>query len=395
MWGVLCLLMLLWGCNNSNESKGVDDCEVISVGEAFENKSEVCLGEYVCTIDYIPLETAPECMLLGEDYLQLRAFDGRIYIYNRLQALQQLNTLPLYFNADGSFVSTVGAIGNSYNEFLNIQGVFINEKTKELIIADVNKFLFYTLDGEFKRVVDVISNCSKFVGFFCDENSYVYLKKPSYYDDNGGKDFLIKVDSLGCVKSKVILNRSKERITDIGGVAANITYGSALFHSSGNLYLNLHNDTLYNVNYNDMSLTANFFFDFGKYTASEQGRAMLFEQRNPFFVTSDFVVFTVLFSRFQNFEQKYRSSNFIYDRKKGTTRALEYNDDYGYAGFTNDIDGGMLFYPKYMNEGKMYQLVDAIDFIEYAQKSNSQKMKEVAATLTEESNPVMVVATLK
>ena len=73
----------------------------------------------------------------------------------------------------------------------------------------------------------------------------------------------------------------------------------------------------------------------------------------------------------------------------------KYNDDYGYAGFTNDIDGGMLFYPKYINEGKMYQLVDAIDFIEYAQKSNSQKMKEVAATLTEESNPVMVVATLK
>ena len=32
---------------------------------------------------------------------------------------------------------------------------------------------------------------------------------------------------------------------------------------------------------------------------------------------------------------------------------------------------------------------------EYAAKSNSPKMKEIAATLTEESNPVLVVATLK
>ena len=34
-------------------------------------------------------------------------------------------------------------------------------------------------------------------------------------------------------------------------------------------------------------------------------------------------------------------------------------------------------------------------FIEEAAKSNSQKMKNVAATLTEESNPVIIVATLK
>jgi len=94
-------------------------------------------------------------------------------------------------------------------------------------------------------------------------------------------------------------------------------------------------------------------------------------------------------------DKEYIQAKFVYDRKRCTTRALEYNEEYGYAGFTNDIDGGILFYPKYMNEGKMYQLVDAIDFIEYAQKGNSQKMKQVAATLTEESNPVMVVATLK
>jgi len=55
----------------------------------------------------------------------------------------------------------------------------------------------------------------------------------------------------------------------------------------------------------------------------------------------------------------------------------------------------MPFYPIYIKDGKMYQMLDAIDFIEYAEVSNSAKMKEVAATLTEESNPVLVVVTLK
>ena len=40
-------------------------------------------------------------------------------------------------------------------------------------------------------------------------------------------------------------------------------------------------------------------------------------------------------------------------------------------------------------------MLDAIDFIEYAEISSSAKMKEVAATLTDESNPVMVIVTLK
>ncbi len=55
----------------------------------------------------------------------------------------------------------------------------------------------------------------------------------------------------------------------------------------------------------------------------------------------------------------------------------------------------MPFYPTYMNEGKMYRLVDAVDFIEFAQMGNSARMKEVASKLTDDSNPVLVVVTLK
>lgn len=48
-----------------------------------------------------------------------------------------------------------------------------------------------------------------------------------------------------------------------------------------------------------------------------------------------------------------------------------------------------------MIDGKMYRLVDAVDFIEFAQMGNSARMKEVASKLTDDSNPVLVVVSLK
>ena len=74
---------------------------------------------------------------------------------------------------------------------------------------------------------------------------------------------------------------------------------------------------------------------------------------------------------------------------------IKFNSEDSAAVFTNDIDGGMNFYPQYIKDGKMYQLVNAIDFIEMAEKSTSARMKEIAAQLTEESNPVVVEVTLK
>ena len=61
----------------------------------------------------------------------------------------------------------------------------------------------------------------------------------------------------------------------------------------------------------------------------------------------------------------------------------------------NDLDNGAPFLPSSIVDNKMYQIVDAITFMELAEKSNSQKMKEVAASLTEESNPVIIEVQLK
>ena len=369
----------------------------IEIGKAFENKSNVGLSEYASAIDYIPLETTPGCMLEGADNLLIRSFADRIYLYSSKSALQMTKTLPLYFKSNGDFVSSIGSFGNSNNEFTNIQTIMIDQSVSQLIVVDYNRFVYHTLDGDFIRFAEVKSNSLTFNGYCSCDNNCIYLRNPSLLDESQGADLLVKVDSMGRVMARASLPRAvlDQPGTPMGTIK--VTKGASLFSSSGNLYLYTHNDSLYRVNPLDLSLDAEFFLDFGKYATNERVGATLWSRDNLFFITEEFVALTALFTygSFPDIDRRYTRSNFIYDRKNGTTKALKYNDTYGFAGFTNDLDGGMPFYPTYMNDGKMYRLVDAVDFIEFAQMGNSARMKEVASKLTDDSNPVLVVVTLK
>ena len=74
---------------------------------------------------------------------------------------------------------------------------------------------------------------------------------------------------------------------------------------------------------------------------------------------------------------------------------MPYNDELNGYAFKNDLDGGLPFVIDNMFENKIYQVVDAIKFIDLAKKSNSKRAREIADKLTEESNPIVIVATLR
>ena len=88
-------------------------------------------------------------------------------------------------------------------------------------------------------------------------------------------------------------------------------------------------------------------------------------------------------------------SNFVFDKNKRKTFVLDYSQEFDMAGLINDIDGGMPFWPQKLKGNKMYSFVDAGKFIDMSSKCNSAKMKEIASSLTYESNPVLIEVTLK
>lgn len=97
----------------------------------------------------------------------------------------------------------------------------------------------------------------------------------------------------------------------------------------------------------------------------------------------------------ENRGKRGHTTSMYLDKETNELFTIPYNYDFSLDGFTNDIDQGVPFVPTFVSGNKMYQPVQAEKFIEYAHMSNSPKMKEIAATLTEESNPVLIVATLK
>ena len=85
----------------------------------------------------------------------------------------------------------------------------------------------------------------------------------------------------------------------------------------------------------------------------------------------------------------------IYDKKTGIVSGIAYDPEFKSVGLKNDIDGGAPFWPSQVSGTKMYQMINAFKFIEMSKAGKSAKMKEIAANLTEDSNPVLVVADLK
>jgi hypothetical protein len=116
---------------------------------------------------------------------------------------------------------------------------------------------------------------------------------------------------------------------------------------------------------------------------------------------------------FPDMDKKYNHSVFLYDKQSRKTTALAADPNLGlalefcgfgimpgaektgYAGFVNDLDGGAPFVPRYIKDGKMYQIMEAIRFMDLADKCKSPAMKKVAASMNEDSNPVLIEVVLK
>ena len=156
-------------------------------------------------------------------------------------------------------------------------------------------------------------------------------------------------------------------------------------------------DTIFTYNAN-LDRQVKFIVDYGRYKMTPKST-----EENQFIVFTDILEndrIALLIAKAHRCDFPFmRKSNkqiyLLYDKIKGTSRVLPLDKNKKWFSFNNDIDGGMPFHPQMINGNKMIQFINAIDFISMSETCSSAKVKEIAATLTEDSNPVMVVAMLK
>ncbi len=388
------LLGIIVSCNN--DSIGDFSCQSLNIEHALENKEFIHLSKYVSSIRYIPLETSDSILLGDVSRLKMKKLCTNFYIYDDNKTTQKFNPV-LCFNLNGKFLHPIGSVGRSMKEFLTISSLITDESKNEIIICDRNKFLVYDLSGNYIRSFDICyGGLFSFNAYSVDKNRYIYIKRKNFgcalnNEVTNSSDELVVTDSLGNKLYELPLGCHDVKIRNINNKTSVDSKVASLYKINNRIKVLNSRDTIFSVDLDNMSFVPEYYIDFGKYGAK------ILPIEEAFMESENFIAINVLFNQydFPTWDKKYLIAKIIYDKRRKSISTLKYNTNLSKACFINDIDGGIHFYPTYINGGKMYQLVNAIDFIEMAGKSTSARMKEVAAQLTEESNPVVVEVTLK
>ena len=388
----IALCAIIAGCGSDKGSEG--QLPVIDVAGAYSNITTVNLSEYASAIDYIPLETTDSSLIHGDIIsISIAPTDQGVVIYR-----PNTSQRPLHISNTGKFITPIGKEGRSKEEFGFIYGIFVHNNSID--IASYDKINTYNInDGSFEKNIPTGIPQSQIHRY--PDGTYAYLST----DFKTKEDNIIILDPKGDTIATKLIKKFEiakptakdmeraEKAAKEGMVSLAIarTNPPAIYAGLDSpLLLINEKDTLYTLD-KAAQIHPEYLVDYGEFKPGFYWNSFLFE-------TDKFITGRALFNgqAYPNIDKNYRFIYFIYDKQSGTTRGIKYDEDTKSAGFANDLDAnGIAFYPKALANGKMYQLVDAIQFMDIAEKSSSQKMKDVAATLTEESNPVLVVATLK
>ena len=404
------LLFFLFGCG---EYHSRDIAGVISIEHAFNNVKTLNMSDYFTSIEYIPLQTfvesaLPEITLFDKD-------DSNFYL-----AAERRSSSVAVFDLQGNYVKSIGNMGRGPGEYTWIGDMFLQSENTIAVVDNkkmvsysvdgkwVNDFLFENLKGVESLITSVVALCN------ADEKNYYIIGSKG---KDGVEECLFVCDTLnGVIASDIIgIQHKIERQIPISGmgqmITANIMVPSHIYTVGGIVKVfNGAADTIYTITKENRK-SVEYVVDYGKYAsmlneAKSEGNAFKFDFRvaaNDIIETNSIILLKVhgnlqsipAFATVSADGLPLRTCAILFDKSTKEILALSYSPKYSLIGFYNDIDGGMPFMPSFIKDNAMYAVVDAVKFIACAASSSSVKMKEIAATLTEESNPVLIKVELK
>ncbi len=389
---------LLSGCENNKT--GGSGIAVLDIEQAMDNVTEVKMSSYFSAIEYVPLETNHDVLITDASWADMYHSDDRFYIINKSRVGPAFTKS---FDYSGKNLPFRALPGRAVGEYLS--GLSLLPYDGGVYMVDVNSFIKYDNEGNYLSSIPVdnglfatLENRSALINdrlILIREDAENMEDLLSIYDNN---DKLLLEERLGKYEMEA-------KMANIGAGGSSILVHSRarfinLKNSSDKAVLMGYNDTIYYVNEEIGELIPAYVPYLGKYDIGKDSpniRAMFLE-------TPAFTLYRVIFNvdGFPNLSSEDRISTCLYDRATGKNMRMKRvekqtpeQDVKSAWGFVNDLDGGMQFTPSTVYGDKMYQLVNAYQFIEYAHATGSRAMLDVAAKLDEESNPVLVMATLK
>jgi hypothetical protein len=374
-------LYLLTGCTGNkqfgNES---DDLVTVDVTASYPKK-ELILQDFM-DVEYIPLETTDEFLTqalvlsIGKDIILAKNYtnDGDIFIFDR---------------KTGKGIKKINRKGEGGEEYTYVQRIVLDEDKNEMFVHDhyIKKILVYDLDGNFIRSIK--QNDELYFAYVYNLDSENIIGNNYWVTDRNPFTVISKQDGRLIheiqipFKEKISLNltiRDEENNMTYG--VAPRTYSPIIPTSSGNwILVEQSSDTIYKYSPN-YTLTPIIV------------RTPSVESMDP----EVFLFLSISTDRYyfmetvkKEFDLKTSSgfpgTNLMYDKQeKAIFEYTVYNDDY-----SEKIAVNMKSTPV-NNEIATWQSLQTSELVEaYGKGELKGRLKEIAAELDEESNPVIML----
>ena len=430
---LLLLIITLLGCSSNKKQEPISKSgvPVINLSEDVSTVPSLLLSEAAEKLEIVPLEMTDESVL--SDITEMQVTDHNIWIDHGRE-------FYIYrFSRTGKFLNKIGSIGQGPGEYTTYSTFLVDEDKKEVyIIANTNGVLAYDFEGNFKRkIVDIQMILQLFSSPY---DQYILNNQKFFATQNFGlyrpidKDSLWSFVSLGddfqkkkYFKNPAHVGREEQIIANRANMDRMVNYWREYLTSMDtyNAQLTLkYPETVTFYCYDDA--TNQLLPQYAIFTDEEKGdyeaTHLWFKDRKAFdyfsifsyYPTKDFIylvgskgeeVYTYCYNKKDGSVRLQKRQSTITERDvpwfsfplRQMKRDFVLDNDLGGGDFTVDSRSSGKYWIDILEPGGDENWID-IDQIKSSTVIDESKKKELIRVLesaTEDSNPILMIATLK
>ena len=402
---IILFIIAITSCQNSSDNHP-KDLRIIDVEGGVGKGRLVKLSEIAESIEYIPLETNSEAVV-G------KIFADRIFYEKDCFYLMERSISIIIFDRCGQYINKISKYGRGPQEYDAAFTVDIDLQTGNISVLAYNKIVEYSLDGDFKKVVNFKDNgfLSKhyITGFI--KSDLNYFLRSTINDKSKHSGFLID-SSARLLLSVEYPGEDYEKVTTYSALLS-IMYPMIFRHKNAVRIKNGLNKYILTIN-EDNSIDTAYIFNFGKYAPDPLKRdhfrvyAPLIYSQFSIFESDQYLFMTFHTGSLSDKPAKmfrkggavgeydYDFECSVFNKKTGEFQFI-LQPEINQLGFVEDFEGGPAVWPKYVSsDGYMITYMYAHEFKAHAETHEvSERFKQIAHSLKDTDNPVIVKVKLK
>ncbi len=375
------ILFVMTGCGGGNQS--TDNFITVNLNKSYSSKKELILQDFM-DVEYIALETNDDFVnqgfvqAIGKEIILVmnRNEDGDIFVYDRT----------------GKAIRKINHKGQGGEEYVNIFKTTLDERNGEVFVNDIfaKKIQVYDLEGNFKRSLRHKEGTMYSEIYNFDKDHLIcYDRFLSKSGEVNRQSFMIISKQDGRVTKEIEIPIEEKILTAVKFKdEENRVFYAPIPHLKSITSYEDHwilaessSDTIYRYS-SDHNMTP-FIVRTPSIQSGSDPKVLLALR-----LVSDRYIFMQTIEKVYNVKTGFPQSFFMYDKQeKALLGYTIYNSDYStkkeiYLNALRPVN----------NEIDSWQSLQAHELVEAYQKGHLKgKLKEIAATLNEDSNPVIML----